>query len=401
MRSTIDFAGCATDCRSLTFGGAFYDLTKRQVEELTVDYQRFVNMLFGETCVLEWTFNGHAVKDMYRAFEESNSIQHALWLRGFVSNQTIYNKTTLREYCRKRTYSLSQSWAPMDTSVDYLYKKATYLGKIDLDEKTLETDLLTFFLIDSEYLNEYTLLDISGHVCIDPVVSHMNRLYGTLCLSVSFLCLGDQLDDIAETMGTFAEQLSDKYTQISLTVGIETKNHGDTFSDYLWYFGELCYRGYSSINHNVEGDLIKLAQLIYLTRIGWVNVLSPRAAFLKRQFLSTAKKDSVIVTKELTNGGLCVRSGKAFSACRMLDYAQLKSEVYGALYPGGIIIPGEDLNEPMNTYLRPRWECVPLLREEIHIENNSIRIQHCGKLNKELLSETLDDHADNPFKPTM
>lgn len=390
MRPTIGLNRCATDCRSLTLGGSFYHLSKQQVQEIMVDYQMFVNNLFDDTCVLEWTYNNRAVNDLQRSMKETDSTRPVLFLRGIVSNQTVYNKTTLREYCKKTAYSLSQNWAPMYTSVDYQSKKSQILRAIDLKSETLIPDLQKLFLLDSVYLNEYTMLDLSGHVCVKPTLSESNNLCGTLCLSVSFLCLEACLDDIADKMGVFVENLSNKYINISLTVGIETANHGSSFSDYLNYFGELYFDGFNSIHHNIGKKMIDQAQIVYLTRLGWTNTLSPLALSLRQQFPSTEKNDSTIEVKELPSGGLKVRYKKPVSTCKMSDYYQLKAEIYGALYPGGVIIPGRKLIDPMNNFLRPRWEYVPIFGDEIHIEEDSLRIQHRGVFNKEIIQKAFD-----------
>lgn len=393
LRSTEELYAQITDCRSVTLSGTYYALPQDRSDELFRDFFAFVNDRLSASCILDWTMGGRAVKDIDASLSGNSSAFRSLYVEGKVSGNIVRNKTAMRKFMRESIYDpvFMQGIAPSDASVDYVYKRIRYLDRYANDPERYREALSYFFLYDFPYLQQYQTWDVCGFVDSSPMAEGSADLRGQFSIGISFACLKNGSDEAAECLYDFAERLSEKYVNISIAVGPESKCRPVDSPDYLFYF--MGYDKPTDFNELLrEQALWTAAEYLYMKKVGWVNILSPAAAGLLETGPRFSAEGPNVLCETLRHGGIEIRCAKRFSETKMTDYRQLKAAMYGSLYPGKSSITIDPDPELRYLYLRPRWECVPILEQELSVAGSTIRFRHLGTLDRKLVAEMFRIH---------
>ena len=388
LRSTEDLYAQITDCRSVTLYGTYYDLLRDKASNLFRDFYSFVNDRLSADCILDWTMDNRAVKDLDASLRGDSSPYRSLYVEGKVSGSIVRNKTTMRKFMRDSAYDpvFMQGLAPSDASVDYVYKRICFLDRYENDPERYREALSHFFLYDFPYLQQYRMWDIRGFVDSSPMAEGSDNVRGRFSIGISFACLKNGPDETAECFRAFAERLSETYINISIAVGSESQCRPVDFPDYLFYF--MGYDDPTDFNALLrEQALWTAAEYLYMKKVGWVNILSPAAAGLLETGPRFSAEGPNVLREPLRHGGVEIRCAKRFSETKMTDYRQLKAAMYGSLYPGKSSITIGPDPELRFLYLRTRWECVPILEQELSIDGRTIRFRHLGTLDRELVAD--------------
>jgi len=144
------------------------------------------------------------------------------------------------------------------------------------------------------------------------------------------------------------------------------------------------YMAYFGSNRNSDGSHIDTGQTpeewystYYLQGVEWANIVSPRAKDHILHSLQGAVNSEIIQYRELSGGGILLKSAKPILACDVADAIELKKIVEDALYPGGRAKSVKQLlsaidNHHISYLPRNDWAIVPIYPEEIEFVGENL-----------------------------
>ncbi len=394
MIPTADYFKVVIDCRRLTISGDFYNLNRDQVLQLFEDIYSFVALHFDKECILTWgyTCNGKTKRfkipeDLRFTIPEKQNL-FSIDFYGDVRSKRVYNKTSLRKYDYDLHYGNVYSTVGLASYgyPQYAEKELDpYRGSpIELREALIRT----FSQEDRIYQDINFKHDIAGGVFVHSMPEHPGYYAGEFLIEVSVLSLDDSINEMAETFFAFGKSLSEKYTRINLSVYVFQESD----DEYLSYFGILLplYKSHQKqketgriIKEEIirENFLIEQANYMFIRRVGWANILSPKLCTLLPQTITEDKND--ISTCILPNGALCISLDKDIGKTTLHELKRLKKFLYPALYPGLRWFMVENVG-------RHYWQNVPVLDDEIKVVGNKVFFSYLGEFNEEYVLSFYD-----------
>ena len=380
MIATADSFGRIIDCRYLCVRAAFYQLSDKQILKLTEEVYEAIHRLFADRCVLSWQLNNKALNkpETIARFRVSESPYLSCTVLGDVVSTAVYNKTTQKKYENTLEYhpAFSFGTGPSFASYDYPTYCAKELEPHSGDPIQFRAALNKLFSEENRInLRQYRDHDMAGGILAyrDEILGTSNYS-GTLDFRISLFSLDNEVDEIAIQLDNLSRSIFEQYRSINITIGIDQTGH-----DFERYFGRLTK---DNIENEYYHALNLRARYLYLNHIGWANYVSPTVASLGIQLGDINKK--TLIEPIPGTGGLYIQCGKAVSDVSIAALKRLKVVMYPMLLPSG-----EDrplcFSDNGFFFFRENWENVPILDEEITIEDTKVRISTRNQPDKDYL----------------
>ncbi len=390
MRSTVEAFGQIINCRQLVLQIRFYGLEHSQVDDLARIFYYYVSEQFGPDSVLDWRFQNKVLKDLEISLRnDKNSFGlYSLTLQGDFITETVYNKTSLLQYSRRLQNDRIFNCGDVSSfcATDYQAYRRKQLDPFENDPLRFSSALYRLFLLDhSETLRQYREHDLNGYFGVSCYEQNPDFLFGKLYLGIPVFCLGDATNDVALGFAEFAKECADLFKNLNVAVSLSTKPMGNEHEEY--------YFGLKNEDEKPFREWQNLAHTLYQFNVGWCNILSPATRALEEKLRDRFEPmGEGIIGSECSNGCLFLQCNKPISACTQMDLVEMKSQIYGTLFPG-------KMDYLYSFGFRKYWENVPVLQEEIiPLGNNRIRFSHAGKLNVHFLEENTGFRIDASSK---
>lgn len=369
MIPTAESFGKIIDCGRLSFEGWFYCLSEEEMIELAKSIFSFVDRRFGESCVLLWKCNDRAVKtvdDINSKAVKTDEI-FDISVFGDVKSSLVYNKTSLRAYEAKLLYDpvYTLGLAPGDASADYPAYSQRELEPYKNDPATLREAVIRLFSEEGRVnKNLFSQHDVEGAFFAYHMEKQEELFSGEFKLHISCFSLGDELDNMADELYKFGRLLALDFTNVNMAIGI-------TQTDFDW---DRCF---GTLNTDEADDETGFkmrcrAEFMYLHKVGWANIISPTVSRL-------LSDESKALFNTLENGAVCARLGCSASETTLKALKQLKAVVYPAMLPGWFEFELDCL------HIRPYWENVVVLDNELSFENGKMLLAQNGKADGDYL----------------
>lgn len=369
MIPTSDSFGRIIDCRTLVFDGQYFGLTESEVLGLAAELYSFVERSFGEACVLSWRCRDKALKGwdgIAKAHIKDDEI-FDISVLGDVKSDLVYDKKSLRAYDRRLLYDpvYTLGLAPGDASADYPAYSQCELEPCKNDTAMLREAVMRIFSEEGRInKNLFSQHDVEGAFFAYHMEEQAELFSGEFKLHISCFSLGDELDNMAAELYKFGQLVALDFTNVNMVIGIM-----QTDSDWDRYFGTLN----TDEADDETGFMMRCrAEFMYLHKVGWANIISPTVSRL-------LPDESKALFNTLENGAVCARLGCTASETTLKALKRLKTELYPALLPGWAEFELDCLR------IRPYWENVVVLDDELHVQDDKIIISQNGKADKAYL----------------
>lgn len=379
------------DCRYLQLEAHFYSLLPEQVEQLVADYVAFSKDITDGAFIVKWSgetrcdFSGKVAKGTLQSLAEG--AYATLGFEAYAISSLVYNSATYKAFQRERMYPTRppKVWYDLTTifcSSSYRELFESNLSRMKRDPQSLRAVIYELHQIENFYFENYILTtDALSSLHCQPITTggEYNRC-GKLRVMISTHCLGDSLNQMAETFKVFARSLSDKYTTINAYVCLSPALLLQPASPHMIYFGKnipVADKGESSARPR------EWYTRDYLCGAEWVNVISPNVRKLLPHNGANLHSNTYISVEETGNGALCVSLNKAIGSITVADIRRIKTMLYPALCPGSAVFEDQYLYSSEwwtpNTKPRCQWEMIPLFESEIQVRDGNLIFEHSSK----------------------
>jgi len=380
MDPTANHFGEIIDCRTLRFDASFYKLKKEDALELAVDFYDYIEKQFRQSSVLLWEINNRVLKNSTQILESGTKVLD-IFLTGDVYSERVYHKTSLRDYNKKLENSpvFYMGLTLPFVSVDYPEYVETCLAPYDMQPKAFKKALCNLFSEENRInQRQFRGHDLSGMFLCAPNYSIGLAFAGKLRIDLSVACFKEELEEYSANMRKYACYLSEKYTNINITIGIDQSG-----GDYVRYLGSLKKTGIEERNY---AEMNSKAKYLYLCNVGWFNVVSP--SIIRALWNNETQAGQYVLEKNsegdlnfrqeaLSNGALCLGFDRSILGMSMDALKGLKRKLYPVLLPAeGLrgLKPICRKNGKFYSY-RCNWENVPILDEEILVTEEKVEFQ--------------------------
>lgn len=263
-----------------------------------------------------------------------------------------------------------------DVSIDYpTYWEQLFLNGKESPAQIREKILRIFTEENRKLMTQYTVPDVQASFIAIPYESNPDQYYGRFFINFSSFCLNQFLRYMANTFTLFAVALSENYINMNSRIMLQPIMM-DSNSPYLHYFGN---RGdYDGSHLETTFSATEWYRTYYVPGVEWVNVVSP----LARKHIDIPSNHitapSSIEVKNLSGGGLLIRSKKEIDQYNLCDALNMKRIMLPSLFPGMRIqalrnLFCKDSNKYMlASFPRSNWALVPIFEEEIDVVGTDI-----------------------------
>lgn len=369
MIPTSDSFGRIIDCRTLVFDGQYFGLTESEVLGLAAELYSFVERSFGEACVLSWRCREKALKGLdgiAKAHIKDDEI-FDISVLGDVKSDLVYDKKSLRAYDRRLMYDpvFTMGLTPFHASCDYPAYADGELAPHMGSAREYRQVLKKLFALEGRIdMGQFRRHDLEAAVFAQTDEDHDGRFRGSFYLRISCHSLGEELDDMAQRLLTLGRSVSQRLVNVNMTIGVEQSASG-----WNLYFAGL---NIDPTHDDTEQKLRRRAEYLYLSKVGWANIISPAVSGILPQSAEPP-------FEALENGAVCVRLDGGVSETTLSGLKRLKSALYPAMLPA---VSEFDLDYP---YLRSHWENIAVLDDELHVQNDQIIFTQNGKADTDYL----------------
>lgn len=116
-------------------------------------------------------------------------------------------------------------------------------------------------------MGQFRRHDLEAAVFAQTDEDHDGRFRGSFYLRISCHSLDEELDDMAQRLLTLGRSVSQRLVNVNMTVGIEQSASG-----WDLYFAGL---NIDPTHDDTEQKLRRRAEYLYLSKVGWANIISP------------------------------------------------------------------------------------------------------------------------------
>ena len=393
--SSAQFIDKPLDTRRLSFSLRFYQFNQEHVLTIKNRLIQWVSDFAGQGYVFDWLYNGRKLsnKRILERLSRNEDLNHGLRFAydAYPTSPIIHDSVTLRKYQRfiqSLNPSATFGWRvdPLlgASSVDYPeFITHTFPPAQPNQNELVQLIYRIFCEPNKTCFALHNCADFSGSFEAIPYREHSQSYYGRFIISFSAFSLGDALNDAADAMAGFAQELANQYINVNAFVSLQPPYSEG--SPYMRYFGKnMVPDGSHEAACCTEEEWYST---YYMRGVEWLNILSP----LTKQHLKSAPLfengcDSIIV-KELTGGGILVGSSDPIMSYDVQTALKLKRILQPALYPGMTstpikgLFPKSRMGRIYDWCPRNDWAIIPMEESEISIvgENIVYTALHCDQ----------------------
>lgn len=378
--SVAERSGEIVDCRCLSLAFEYYNLSYHDVLKLLHNSTQWLDELFGNALISARTINGKRVakEKMCSASCEFFTANH--WLiysqDSYVVSSIVHNQRTLTAFLKNIRSGINSSSPGM--SMDYPEFWEQLFNQESESAASVREKVLSIFQEKKKCcLNYYSIPDLQVLYCASPYAKNNERYYGSFVLNCSALCLGNQLNSMAEYFASFMKSVAMQYVNVNGRVQLQPQGVS-LHSPHMRYFGAKARTDGSHVDAMCTKT--EWYQTYYLLGSEWFNVVSP----LARAHLSDVypEEDERYTIEKMSSGALIVQAKASIVDYDVDDALPIKKLLYPALYPGSLILPLKKLLFPgtdkfvFDIFPRREWEIIPLLSDEVKIVGSSLVFSH-------------------------
>lgn len=377
------------DARYITLQFYFYDLTYEQIDELTRQYVELVDELTKDTHFIHWTFRNykpHHVKrkDVLKNIQKGiydYPFYNSAYFEGFVSNDLVYNVTTMKNIQRLST-SLYRDWLRLTgwgnsiDHTDFVLEKFPNISRENLQDVVYDI----FYERNKKNIDCFYLHDVEGGLYYHGITN--GKKNGEIILRFLYFALGDHVKEYSEKMRAFLKRISEQFVNISgyvmLTPLYSKPQNQSLFRSLskkqqrtLFSFGD--YENISPIDPSWNGRY-------YSYGADWYNIVSPLQQRHIPNLLEESKQYSNVFCNQLRLGGIELGVIKDISETDVMDLLPIRTLLYNALIPGQDKIPFEHIRwsfeHGREICIRQDWRYVPIFKDEIIVDEDFLIFRH-------------------------
>ena len=371
MRSVVDTEGEHIDIRSIYLDGCYFSVDVEQADQLAVFFYTAVHDMLKDICVVDWRFENRRLVNIETSLKNDKAPNghYTFGTDAFVRTARMKNVTALRKYQKYRSTCISRPKRNVACSSNCKsperYMETILASSTDMEEA--KGKIVTLFNIDNvPYDSEFYHDDFLVHYSCMPMEETNGILFcGHVHLEVSAHAVEDNIDNWAEQLKQLA--LSMKALVGNMNIHIMLNSGREPYSRY--------YGLYNSIL-TIRTDQLELySRMLYLTEIGWTNLLCSAT----RNLGIHLSIDSELSIVELADGGLLVGGSNPITSTGVDALKKIKKVLYPTILPRSRFHPYQHL------IIRPQWEVVPVFDDEINISEQDLIFEHHGEIDREKL----------------
>lgn len=367
------------DARILQLEFEYFQQSKESSDALLEEFVEWCVHMFSGHFICSWEWKSKSIKDntIARRVKEENAV--FLSINGAIASNQIYNRKTLNQYRRKLLDPSTDHSRFKEVADDYwpFYQtKVEALLEAQLDWK--DTISSFFYEPNRIFRSAPQQLDLQGYATRIPYAKYNKLFYGTVNLSISIQSLGSNLQSIAGTFKTYLIEQASKWINLNGRVAITPITYPAKSSGHMYYFGNNISMDGTHLSNNFFPS--EWYPHYYICGAEWFNIISPLAQQHIPTVLQDVQQFDMISIQELPGGSIGVQVEKNLACLDVIDLLPVKLLLYNALYPGMSKLSKQVFLNPNSTgYMakpRKKWECVPILEEEIVITDEEIVFRH-------------------------
>lgn len=342
------------DRRKLIFSAFFWNQSCFCVDKIADSLYEYVNDVLGDSCILDWRIQDHSFRELQEAREKYRLRNGAYFIQchGFVKNEKIYNKTSLRSYLRQFMYPpIPAPSRDRCCSVDYPPIYTSLLEHNKHEPELFRNALDSLFGMTGK--KDYgTYCGQEVHVWFDCIPSQQKTgaFEGQCHIEILAKSLDGDIPAWSDAFIRFGKDLLARFQTINLTVMINPKA-----LLYSSYFGE------KPIGIRLNNKKEKPKEYL-VSEIGWANLLCAEAEVHLPMEIPKG------IAKTTIPGGALVQICEPLETAEIPEYQRLKQY----LYP--VLLKSQGIHH-CDYFFRGHWEIVPVFKSEIITLGNKVLFQ--------------------------
>lgn len=371
MRSVADAEGEHIDIRTVYLDGCYFSVTAEKADQLAVLFHTAVNNMLKDLCIIDWHFENRKLVDIETSLQKDKAPNghYTFSADAFVRTTRMRSITALRKFQRYRSKCLSKTNR-------YTQSPEQNLAFILASSNSIEEakcKIIEQFNIDRIPYGSIYRDDFLVYYSSMP----MDEVDGpTFCGHVLFqfaaYVVENEIDSWAEQLKQLALRMQALIGNINIHIMLNSGRE-----PYSRYYGS-----YNETLATRNDQLELFSRMIYLTEIGWTNILCNAT----RNLGVCSDPDSELCITELENGGLLVGSSEAIVDTGVGTLRKIKTVLYPA------ILPRKRSHQSHCMIIRPLWEVVPVFDDEITFSEQSIVFEHHGEIDSGKLFAQFNAH---------
>lgn len=369
------------DKRNLRMDADFFLLTKEEVISLLHSFVKWCNAAFNDSCITSW-INDNGRRTKYeRIIDEISKKAHigvAVGFEGVVRSEIIYNKRTFHAFAKRHAFAPSNGII-CDFSADYMDFYHSQRSRLVNGEISWKEAVLSFFNEPKRkcYMTA-SFPDFQGGATCFQHSGNPNLFHGTLCVTISVYCLGQNISGVAERMSRFLIQQAEIYRNLNGNVTVTPTSIIEHCCGHMNYFGHDVSIDNSHLDAEVEPQ--EWYPHYYICGAEWFNLISPLARERVPLLMQKSLQYPSLQCRELQNKGIIIQVNLSPEQMDVDDLRPVKHLLYEGLYPGMHRIPKDEFLDAENLvyFGKPRrfWECVPVFDDEVIVTDEDIILKH-------------------------
>ena len=373
MRSVTDAEGALIDVRSIFLDGRYFSVTAEQADQLAEFFYTAINSLLKDSCIIDWKFKNRKLVDIETSLQRDKAPNgsYTFCADAFVRTARMRNLTALRKFQRHRSICLSK---PVRNTRPPEQDVASILASSNCIEEAKCKIVEQFDMDRVPPYESFYRDDILVYYCCMPIdETNGAKFCGDVLFQVAAYVVDNEINAWAEWLKQLAIEMQAMIGNINIHIMLNSGRE-----PYSRYYGS-----YNSTLAARTDQLERYSQMIYLTEIGWTNILCNAT----RNLGVCPGPNSELCVVELESGGLLVGSPKSLIDTGISVMKKIKTILYQA------ILPRKRLHQCQGLIIRPLWEVVPVFDDEITITEQSIVFEHHGDINCEKLFAQFNPHV--------
>ena len=370
------------DCRMVQLEVEYHRATLPQAKELGMYFAEWMRELLSPNCISKFLFNSRRcnLESILKNISDCRKSFSFIFDADVIS-PVVYNAKTLNAYEKKLCDArMRERWLDFDVSSDYPEYWRSCFENCQTPEQCKQAVLKIMNAPGKKMYALWRQHDIIGSFDCCAYLQNESRFRGSFRLRVALNCLDGGAADFSETLVAIARGAASLFTDLSARIALSPVGRPEPYvSPHMRYFGNFLPE---EDPHNVELSYSRKEWYPYAYFCGaeWFNLLSPlQASLLPDLETESAAYDSIVAERH-PNGAIIVRLRNPIDQTDVTNLADVRKVLYRVLYPGSIRLMLVHVRNPEQwSYLakpRNQWDCLPILPEEIIVNETSILFRH-------------------------
>lgn len=361
MHSTSERYQEIIESKSLYMDARYFLLSDLDVNNLFIELYEFLYEQFGQHSVFIAKANDRPFRSVNEVLEQKRKNgAFVVDLEGMFKSGNIKTKTAYKRYKKETLLSLYPFQYISTNYNDYFDQNITPYAE---DHSYLKKQIAKLFS-EEDYVNlaHYTAHDFSLVMLNMPLIGCHALFTGLFYFQIVGYCLDCDFDKYANLLDQFAKHIQQKYKNINISIGINSKHTEGLYSSIF------CPNFRIPAENKGDFNFIQLPGNVYLREVGWSNYISSVTIDL----LGTEKQKLMISDVYQNGGHICLT--QKISDTNITELKQIKSDLYELIMPGSSKF---DLSRKP----RSHWELVPVLDSEVTVlSNGEVQFTHKGEV---------------------